>query len=416
MSTTQLELVEPVAERPRSHSVSARCHIDQILRHHDPSGVRWNYWRLIHALQAQSDLLKPSRNTNRGKQAKRIALACARLSRCNRDWSRAPESWYLESSSSESISDYQQWASFVSHVLHQYSTPTLFARTWLQPDQIKWHRDLHRHLSRGQSIRNFPIPEFGRLGKQHAKWFMQAPEDASVDEALRWSQVRAAGGDSSLARIVMKHVAINDTTRGWNETWANVIDFLVRNQPINSDETIEILQFVQSQRFQPARQALGAWMGNQPVRQEIDVRRWSLRRMRRWMVNWREEYVRPPVIPKHSQAGMTWDASVLDPLEVRSGDDVWKIVELCTQDELRVEGGILQHCVGGYFAYCSRGVSSIWSLRKFTGEQMKRVATIEVDPRDNRLVQAKGKRNARPASDAMALIRKWAKREGIRMR
>ncbi len=407
MSTVLSESGQPSRAARRSRSASARCHIDQILRHHDPSGIRWNYWRLINALQSSSNLLTASANRNRGRQIKRIALACARLSRCNRDWSRAPETWQSESSS-----DYVQWCSFVDHVLHQYPTPSFFAKTWLLPNQAKWQRELHRHLSKGQSIRNFRIPEFGRIGKQHAKWFMLAPDDTTVDGAIRWAQVRAAGGEANLARWVMNRIAVNGSTPGWNETWANVIDFLIRNQPISESETYAILRFVYEQRFQSARETVGYWMADAPLQRQISVRRWSLRRMRRWMANWREDLQRPKM---EVAADHAWAPTNFSAMRETIDGRVWQIVELCTRGELHVEGGILQHCVGGYYTHCERGNSSIWSLRRFEGDQMKRVATIEVDPRCNRLVQAKAKRNDCPSRLAMNLIHQWARREGIKL-
>jgi hypothetical protein len=45
---------------------------------------------------------------------------------------------------------------------------------------------------------------------------------------------------------------------------------------------------------------------------------------------------------------------------------------------------------------------------------MRREATIEVDPRSKRLIQAKSIGNRCPSPEAIRLIHKWTNREGIR--
>ena len=394
-----------MSARSRSQVAARRCAVDQALRYYDSSGNWWNYWRLVNSLQIQSTLLRPSANANRMQQVQQIALACARLACCHRKWSRPPETWCPTS-----VSSYRQWSDFISHVLHHYQSPTLFAKTWLDPIQTKWQRNLHLHLSEGLSVRKFHVPCFGRMTRQQALWFMQAPEDANIVQAIRWAVVRAAGAKQQLSRCIMQSIGLS-TQDAWEATWQNVVDFLIRNQPISEEETHKILAFINTIRFRPACETVGPWMGNAPVVAHIDVRRWSLRRMRRWMTNWQEEFKRPL---NFRSDPAPWEPSGDQQFEETSGSETWRIVELRTRGELRVEGGTLQHCVGGYYWNCKRGISSIWSLRRFGGSQMRREATIEIDPRSKRLIQAKSTGNRSPSSDAIRLIRQWTQREGIR--
>ena len=390
--------------KTKSRSAGQRRTTDEILRRFNPGG-RWSaYWRLIHALKSQSTLLRPTKRRSDDDSVERIALACFRLAAKQRSWKQGPEYWYRK----QGDSAHQQWCDFVGNILHHYPTPSFMASIWLASETQDWERDLHLHLAQGFSIRRFHIPGIGRIGKSAARHFMNAPQDCTAQQAIRWAQVIAAGGKPDVARVVMSHVPIS-ARESWESVWESVIHFLVRNQPIGLHEVREIIDFIIQQRFTPARVTIGCWMGEQPVCREINLRRWTLRRMRRWMANWREEYE----IPSQQQGRIGWRSMGYEPLEHRDGNTIWRIVELCTEHELRVEGGIMKHCVGSYGWHCKRGRSSIWSLRRCEGERMKRVATIEIRPSQHRIVCANGPRNCEVSEQVRQLIRGWAKREGL---
>lgn len=390
----------------KSRSTGQRRTTDQILRRFNPGG-RWSaYWRLIHVMQAKSTLLRPTKRRADDDSVERIALACFRLAAKQRQWIQGPEYW----TSREGDSAHQQWCEFVGHILHHYPTPEFLAPIWLQNESQPWERDLHLHLAKGFSIRRFHIPGIGRIGKSAARHFMTAPNDCGVPQAIRWAQVVAAGGEPKLARVVMSLVPVS-ARESWEPVWGSVIQFLIRNQPISLQEVREIIQFIIEQRFTPARVTLGNWMGEEPVCRELDLHGWTLRRMRRWMANWREQYQTP--VQQLGQTG--WPSMDYEPLEHCDGETIWRIVELRSEAELRVEGGIMRHCVGSYGWYCKNGRSSIWSLRRIDGKRMKRVATIEIRPSQHRIVCANGPKNREISEQTRKLIRDWAKRERLSM-
>ena len=394
---------------PRSRSGGRRRLTDEILRRFDLGGGFTNYWRLIHTLQSQSTLLSRAGVRNDGDQVERIAEACFRLAAFRSRWCRDPEHWVGCCPTLHQQSPHQQWDAFVSHLLHAYEMPTFFAQIWLQRELDRWQRDLHLHLAMGQSLRTFCIPGIGKISKRAAHCFLTAPSDATPAMAIRWGQVIAGGGSEKLARVVMSAIPISDEV-GWESVWKSVIEFLLRIQDISLDEVRQIIAFIHAQRFTPARITIGRWMGEAPVAQEVNLQGWSLPQLRRWMVNWDAEHHRPTRTRPGSQP---WTSAGYEPFEEQQGGAIWQLVELCTAEELRVEGGIMQHCVGSYHRYCRNGTSSIWSLRCEQGNQMRRVATIEVRPATRTLVQAKGPRNARPKPQALSVIRAWARRERI---
>ena len=169
------------------------------------------------------------------------------------------------------------------------------------------------------------------------------------------------------------------------------------------------MEFVHSQRFKPARQTVGIWMSAEPVDKSLNLDGWTLRKLRRHMVKWRDAYPTPADLKIKG-----WYPSRYRPFEKRIDGLTWRIVELCTNFALRREGERMQHCVGQYSSVCRRGKSSIWSIRSSPDEKrIRSILTIDVDPGSNRIVAAKGKANGPPSRFATGLLREWAKREGI---
>lgn len=110
-----------------------------------------------------------------------------------------------------------------------------------------------------------------------------------------------------------------------------------------------------------------------------------------------------------------WEPTTIPPLEIDDGVETWSIRELLTASELRVEGGIMRHCVGSYASACRTRRTSIWSMRVERGEGQRRELTIEVLPDTKTIRQAKGKFNAPPSPVASRVLLLWPKVAGLRL-
>lgn len=118
----------------------------------------------------------------------------------------------------------------------------------------------------------------------------------------------------------------------------------------------------------------------------------------------------------------SWRGSPFEPLllEEPSRDDSekprrWQMTELINSEQLRSEGVALHHCVASYSDRCSRGISSIWSLRLWQGEKVHHVLTIEVDPKRRTVVQARGRANRLASGRSLQLLQDWSVRERLRL-
>jgi hypothetical protein len=242
---------------------------------------------------------------------------------------------------------------------------------------------------------------------------MRAPDDAQPLRAYRWANVRSLGGDEKIARLLMTNPIIGAPTEH-EQFWESVIRFLIRNAPINTAEIAAIVEFVHQQRFQPADIVWGPGAGQQPIQPDFNIRGRSLMSLRRHMANWRAELAgkMPPLV----RTDPRWERTAIGPFRYSHDDTLWTIDELLSDQELRVEGGIMQHCVADYSHDCARRKTTIWSMKLERNGRRFRALTIEVAPKQKTIWEARGKRNSPPTGVAREMLHRWAHQEGLNVR
>lgn len=83
-----------------------------------------------------------------------------------------------------------------------------------------------------------------------------------------------------------------------------------------------------------------------------------------------------------------------------------------TIDELKDESNQMNHCVRNYIPKIAHHKSAVFFLRE-QSEKEKSLVTIEIDPVDKVLLQARRKGNAEPTSEQMSFINEWCTRRMI---
>jgi hypothetical protein len=338
----------------------------------------------------------------------RVIDALARIARHHREFVRPPFEWKAIEGS-----PFVQFRSLVEHLFASYPVPKFMAAAWLSGNErsAAWQQRLFLHLGAGRSIRQFDTKI--RLTKSMVGHFMKAPDDLTVEGALRWGQVRGLGGNNCLARaVVQTRLAVATTDEPF---WESVIRFLVSNAKISQAEVREIVDFIHQQRFEAADTVVGRGAGSRPLQPDFTIRGRSLMSLRRHMTHWREE-----TLPQCTGTGIrkpaTWPRTGIGAFRYAEQNRCWTIDELLTDWELRVEGSILQHCAARYIGACARRQTSIWSMKLDDGVRRRRILTIEVDPATRTIWQAKGKRNRDPDTIAVRVLNRWAEKEGLTCR
>lgn len=180
---------------------------------------------LLRHVRSRSAMLSTASEPLKKGTADAVLAGLVEIARRRVAWLRPIHKWLPPDASS-----FVQFRSLIQHLFAQYRVPNFMNSVWLRsrPEAVTW-QDLFLHLGRGKSIRQFDTPI--RLTKRMARYFMLAPDDLSVEQALRWAQVRGLGGNARLARTVAEtSLRVPTTDEPFCET---LIQFLVRGRSIS---------------------------------------------------------------------------------------------------------------------------------------------------------------------------------------
>ena len=115
----------------------------------------------------------------------------AALANHHESWIRSPEKWKVKKHNRG-----RQFSELARHLLAAYEVPLFMDSVWFNGNVT--HQNWFKHIGTGQNIRtasDMLIP----LTKKMAHHFLKAPRHYTIEEALRWGQVHALGGDKYLA-------------------------------------------------------------------------------------------------------------------------------------------------------------------------------------------------------------------------
>lgn len=289
----------------------------------------------------------------------------------------------------------KQFANLLRYLFANYPVPLFLDNAWLRDGAEKeqrWFIDIARGLSVRKLV-DLPVD----LTKRMAHAFMWTPAYFSVCGAFRFAQVIALGGDEYLAWH------INNTLLGRNNFcddtfWITVIRFFAQAPLFDVRRLAEVVDYLNFRRLADPVYSI---KGRTPDS--------LLRQVNEWQAHRRHE---------RSHAGnLSWQPSVIQAFEFKTGTGnqtkIYRIRELITSSDLKVEGQAMRNCVYSYVKSCHLGECAIFSLLMDTFSVSERLVTLEVDLKKKLIVQAKARFNAKPTDDAFEVIRLWAATEQI---
>ncbi|PQO45055.1 PcfJ domain-containing protein [Blastopirellula marina] len=309
----------------------------------------------------------------------------------------------------------KQFLSLLHHLFVRYDMPAFFDKVWFTgfSRQANRERRWYVRIGSGENFRkcDAPIP----YTKKMAHYFLTAPADATVSEAIRWGQVLGLGGSPQLAQAVL-HTRLRDNFAN-DDFWITVIQWLVDHPLPDLRQVGPIVDYIQFQKFEVAYYYLGENRNEAgPARQpNFSLRGRTadslLRDVNRWHAGLDANAVFD--VP-------TWDASGIgdfDHLDETSDGAPrwWSIREICSAKELVAEGRKMRHCVASYATTCVRGDCSIWRMEVETAGMHDKALTLEINPATSTIVQARGKYNRLASNDERNVLRLWAKQAGLKL-
>jgi hypothetical protein len=374
--------------------------------------TRGAFERLLRYVQSATPVLRTPL-VNGWIQAARSQLIvsglCA-LAWHHADWLRPVEDWTPTGSS-----PLPQFGSFAQHLFCRYSVPAFMNAVWFRDRDAEsvQRQGWYKHIGLGRNIRtaDLPLP----YTKMMAHHFMQAPDHFSVEEALRWGQVRGMGGSKELARAVAATRLGRSFEHG--DFWKTVVQFFVNEPTLDLVHIGPIVDYLHHQRSVP--QALyieeGEYDQPGPPQPRLTMKGRTKRSLLKQVDEWHKK-----LRYRHEPNPTHWKPSDIG--EFRYAEQGWRdgvphrnwvIRELLSSAELYREGRAMQHCVAVYARACAGRMSSIWSMRFDNGIARSRVMTIEVDMKRRMICQARHRRNAPPNGKAREIMERWARRENL---
>lgn len=323
-------------------------------------------------------------------------------------WIRSIDEWAPNSHNRE-----KQFLSLVQHLFLKYKVPKFFSSVWFRRDASakryqKWCID----IGNGHNPRLGPAPI--PLTKKAAHFFLSAPDGYSIEQAIRFGQIRAAGGNNRLCNAVIGTRLGADFSN--DEFWQSVIRFFIRNPSLELSQVGPIVDFLQYHKYERQQVFLEngetRWMP--PPQPHLSMKKRTLVALLTQVNQWHRRLGKIK-----ENLGVRWASSGIRAANFVRGKDarktIWRINELLSHKELVREGNSLKHCVATYSRYCRDGHSSIWSMTsEDSAGNLRRRQTIEVN-RYRRIVQCRGRMNKLPTDQERQIVEMWAKAESLQL-
>ena len=324
------------------------------------------------------------------------------------EWIRQPSTWKPTSHNVD-----RQFLSLSRHLFARWPVPTFMDSVWFQgvTPAAQTKQQWFIHLCRGENIRtaNLPIPYTKRM----AHHFMQAPNDFTVEDALRWGQITALGGHARLVKAILgTRLRTNHTN---DEFWTTVIQFLIANPMLDLAQVGPIIDYLQHEKFTLQENVVehGRVIQLPPPQPNLTMKGRTPESLMRNVETWHR------TLAKQTQPAGDWAPSGIPGLRFIEGapesgnQKTWTITELLSTAALVNEGRKMRHCVATYARSCVRGDCSIWAMELSSSEGQAKVLTLEVRNASKMLVQARGKFNILPTQKERSILHRWAQQAGI---
>lgn len=334
-----------------------------------------------------------------------------------------------------------------NHFFSRYSVPRHLQEVWWKYDpdaavstaaERRWNRNLvpvlweHERLLRERWF--ICVARGGSLYKEYAKSFMTkkevhafltCPLDVTFEEAILYALAASHTDDVGIRTRILKSKLITKPIFYVEETddlkavgdahksqfWRDVLRFFCVN-PVSISEMNDLIDYITSQYELPRR-----WR-NDVEQPEWSIKGRTLHAIREATKQWHRDLGRVKRMGARSWDGVDVNDALYENEMFAGVRTDWSFTQIKTSKMLADEGNKMHHCVYSYQGHCVSGRTSIWSLKRKrtdTLSDFERAITLEINNTSGDITQIRGYANRLARPDEMAIIRKWAAENGMRV-
>ena len=393
------ELISDEIDRPNFKMIAA-----EIENSNESVESRQSLYEMLLVLLKEKDLIFDS---TRGRAAAPYLRGLIKLHDRKVLWLRPIEDWKPKSRNSD-----RKFGELTHHLFDKYGDiPIFMERVWLRNDRPSWrYRDWYVHLGRGHNLRAAKTPV--SMTKKMVHHFLQAPNDYTPEQAIRWGQLKALGAaEAAIEAIIATRLGQSFEHESF---WFTVFRFIADNPMLDPRQIGPLVDYLQYQKYQTVEVefAPGEWRREPALQPGLSMTGRTVDTLLRQVADWHDELGRASDMSDTPYREPSFKG--LD-IERRSASQArhWTINRLRNVSELQQESKVLHHCVASYHWSCVKGHCSIWSLQSSTdGMPYQRHITIEL-AKDGTIVQCRGLANRSPRADEWAIIETWASKAGL---
>lgn len=303
----------------------------------------------------------------------------------------------------------RQFSSLARHLLARYPVPAFMDQAWFRAEPgSERYRNWFVQLGAGTNIRTLdtPVP----LSKLMAHHFLQAPDDSSIEGAIRWGQVHALGGGRRLTAALLGTRLAHDFRH--DAFWTSVLRFFIANPLLDRHHVGPIIDYLYAQKFVTREMLVGPGQVERhpPPQPGLTMRGRTPETLLAQVERWHRELGRASGAER-----LYFRRSGVKELALKTGKDgenVWRIRELLSGADLVAEGRVMKHCVASYARSCANGNASIWAMELHTALGAEKRQTIELT-RGRVIVQCRGRQNRLPTPAELDVVKAWAREAGL---
>ena len=342
--------------------------------------------RLLLQVEAHAELLSPAVGALRWgrRPGNSFIEGLFALARHHEAWIRPIERWQPDSRV-----QHAQFGDLARYLLAKFDVPVYMDSVWFieEGKEARQQQGWFVHIGTGANIRTADVPV--ELSKKMAHHFLQAPEHYTVEEAMRYGQIMAQGGNEALVEaLVATHLG---RSFDYEEFWCKVVTYFVKQPELELKWVPPIIGYIHHQKYEPLS-------GGDPAEPNFSMKSRSLPKLliqvKKWQERWTREARLDSIKSADNETRRKYAYYYDEVKDDRGNVQLWTIEELTTSKALASEGDAMKHCVGSYASKLDK--TAIWSLKVQEGDEAYHVLTIAIDVEWEVVTQVRGRFNLDP--------------------